>query len=48
MRVTRAARFLLRSDTSSEKRLLALCGLESRFSRLEFPYRGKLAQVNGA
>ena len=44
----RAARFSLRSDTSSEKRLLAFCGFESRFSRLEFPRQGKLAQVNGA
>ena len=44
----RAARFSLRSDTSSEKRLLAFCGFESRFSRLEFPCQGKLAQVNGA
>ena len=44
----RAARFLLRSDTSSEKRLLAFCGFKCRFSKLEFPCQGKLAQVNGA
>ena len=44
----RAARFLLRSDTSSEKRLLAFCGFKCRFSRPEFPCQGKLAQVNRA
>ena len=44
----RAAHFLLRSDTSSEKRLLAFCGFKCTFSRREISCKGKLAQVNGA